>query len=189
MKTRLRAVALAAVLAAPGLPAQGQAVNPHAQALQEFRERVDEYVKLRDKVRAEMPKLEETSDPAEITSREHALGVAIRAARSAARQGEIFRPEVARIFRETIRSNFSRRSPKERQAALDALPGNLALKINDSYPPTVPLATVPPTLLRQLPPLPDTLEYRLVGNRLILRDVNANLVVDFITNVVSKPPA
>lgn len=181
---------LLAVLVAGSAPqAHGQQVNPRAEVLKQFRDGVDEYLKLRDKVCAGMPKLEETSDPAEITRRERALGEAIRAARAGAKQGGIFTPEVADIFRETIRANLSQRPPQERKAALDSLPGKLALDVNDFYPSTVPLATVPPKLLRQLPRLPDTLEYRLVGDRLILRDVDANLVVDFVPKAVPGPRA
>jgi hypothetical protein len=178
---------LTALLGASVVQAHGQPANPRAEALERFRDRVDAYVQLRDKVRAGMPKLEETSDPAEITRREQALGEAIRAARADAKQGDILTPEVARVLREVIRSNFRQRPPKERQAALASLPGKLTLKVNDAYPSTSPLATVPPTLLGQLPPLPDALEYRLAGNRLILRDINANVIVDFIPNAVPRP--
>jgi hypothetical protein len=185
----LSAVALTALVAgASGLAAQSQPVNPQALELKNFRDHVDEYVKLREKVRAGMPKLKETSDPAEITRREHALGNAVRAARAGAKQGEVFTPEVCRILRETIRDNFRRRPPNESHAALASVP-ETPLKVNDTYPSSIPLATVPPTLLAQLPPLPDGIEYRLVGNRLILRDIDANLVVDFIPDAVPKPGA
>ncbi|MBP1635890.1 MAG: hypothetical protein H6Q10_2464 [Acidobacteria bacterium] len=178
----------AVVAGAPGLAAWPQPVNPHALALKGFRDRVDQYVRLRNRVRAGMPKLAETSDPAEITNRERALGEAVRAARAGASRGEIFSPDVVPFFRETIGANFRQRPPKERQAALASVPDE-PLKVNDAYPATVPLATVPPTLLAQLPPLPETVEYRLVGDRLILRDIDANLVVDFVPNAVPKPGA
>ena len=54
------------------------------------------------------------------------------------------------------------------------------LKINQPYPPDVALATVPPKLLAQLPMLPEELEYRLVDRRLLLRDRDANLIVDVL---------
>jgi hypothetical protein len=56
--------------------------------------------------------------------------------------------------------------------------------INGQYIPAAPLSTVPPTVLLQLPPLPEELEYRFVGRTLILRDSIANLIVDFIPNAV-----
>jgi hypothetical protein len=39
-------------------------------------------------------------------------------------------------------------------------------------------------LLDALPRLPEGLEYRFMGNDLILRDTKANLIVDFINNAV-----
>jgi hypothetical protein len=56
-------------------------------------------------------------------------------------------------------------------------------RVNQVYPTTLPLATFPATLLAVMPPLPDILEYRLLSEALILRDVPANVVVDFIVDV------
>jgi hypothetical protein len=42
---------------------------------------------------------------------------------------------------------------------------------------------VPPTVLATLPVLPEGLEYRLLSDALIVRDVKANLIVDFILDV------
>ena len=56
-------------------------------------------------------------------------------------------------------------------------------KINQTYPSEWPLATFPATLLAKLPELPDGLEYRLLSEALILRDDNANIIVDFILDV------
>jgi hypothetical protein len=46
------------------------------------------------------------------------------------------------------------------------------------------LATVPPLILKRLPLLPEGLEYRFMGRDLILRDVKANLIVDFVREAV-----
>jgi hypothetical protein len=35
-----------------------------------------------------------------------------------------------------------------------------------------------------LPKLPEQLEYRLVGKTLIIRDVEANIIVDFVPNAL-----
>ena len=35
-----------------------------------------------------------------------------------------------------------------------------------------------------LPNLPEQLEYRIVGKNLIIRDVEANIVVDFVPNAI-----
>jgi hypothetical protein len=39
---------------------------------------------------------------------------------------------------------------------------------------------MPPQILAALPKLPEDLEYRFIGDRLILLDAHANLVVDYI---------
>jgi hypothetical protein len=56
--------------------------------------------------------------------------------------------------------------------------------VNQVYPTTYPLATFPATLLPLLPPLPEKVEYRIVQNYLVLRDIEANLIIDFMPNAV-----
>jgi hypothetical protein len=58
--------------------------------------------------------------------------------------------------------------------------------VNAPYPPNVPYTTLPPALLLRLPTLPDGLEYRFVGRALILRDVDAALIVDFLPNALPE---
>ena len=58
------------------------------------------------------------------------------------------------------------------------------LKVNSRYPPGVPLQSTPPTLLLNLPRLPHELQYRLVGHYLVLYDVAADMIVDFIAGAV-----
>ena len=60
------------------------------------------------------------------------------------------------------------------------------LRVNESYPAGAPLPTVPPSLLLNLPPLPPEVEYRIVGTDLILHDVEANLIVDWIPDAISR---
>ena len=48
------------------------------------------------------------------------------------------------------------------------------------------MATMPPALLKVLPPLPKELEYRIIRGFLVLRDVDASLVVDYIPSAVPR---
>jgi hypothetical protein len=48
----------------------------------------------------------------------------------------------------------------------------------------LPLQSTPPSLLANFPELPKEVEYRIVGHNLILRDVDANLIIDFLTNAI-----
>jgi hypothetical protein len=63
-------------------------------------------------------------------------------------------------------------------------PKSVTLKVNARYPDSQPLPTMPPNILASLPRLPEQLEYRIIGRNLILRDVPANLIVDFIPNAI-----
>ena len=47
----------------------------------------------------------------------------------------------------------------------------------------MPLSTVPPQVLEGLPKLPEELEYRFVGERLILLDPHAHIIVDYMERV------
>src|SRR5262249_5758905 len=47
---------------------------------------------------------------------------------------------------------------------------------------------MPPRLIEALPPLPKQLEYDFVGRTLVLRDVDADLVVDFMANALPVEP-
>jgi hypothetical protein len=60
----------------------------------------------------------------------------------------------------------------------------VAIKVNASYPDSAPLMTVPPDILAALPKLPEDLEYRFVAKHMILLDVRANLIVDYVLNAI-----
>ena len=64
----------------------------------------------------------------------------------------------------------------------DLLQGG-GLQVNANYPDGLPLQSMPPSLLLNLPRLPKELEYRFVGRELILRDTQANLIVDVIPDL------
>ena len=51
----------------------------------------------------------------------------------------------------------------------------MRIRVNGRYPDDVPLANMPAELLKNLPPLPEIVEYRFVGDSLILLDSDAHL--------------
>lgn len=156
--------------------------NAETPATAEFNERVAAYVEVHKKADGQVPSLKRTDDPAEIFSREAALGEAIRALRASPRPGDLMTRDIAKEFRRLIKKDYRNRSREERKIFLDEVP-HFRPKINQTYPSAWPLATFPATLLDVLPMLPDILEYRLLSEALILRDVKANIVVDFILDV------
>ena len=145
--------------------------------------RAKQYLDFRKQVAGSTPK--SNSTPAKITSAQNDLANKIRVARAGATQGEIFTPEITQYVRRQIASRLSGPDGKRIRASLrHAEPVNITLQINQSYPDNVPLQSTPPSLLISLPQLPTGLEYRLVGKELVIRDVDANIVVDYMANAL-----
>ena len=46
------------------------------------------------------------------------------------------------------------------------------------------MPTMPPELLAALPRLPPELEYRFIDRDLVLRDIDANLIIDFVPEAI-----
>ena len=169
----------ATTVAAAAAVARQAPVNPLAQSMAEFKKRVDAYLELRKAVTQKHPEVKETGNPAQIHEREVNLGKGIAMARASAKAGDLFGP-VSRQLLTIVESDWNSRSPADQKAILSELPKGLMVKVNQPYPPNIPLASVPPRLLAQLPMLPEELEYRLVDRRLLLRDRDANLIVDVL---------
>jgi hypothetical protein len=113
----------------------------------------------------------------------------IQAARADAKQGDIFTPEIEVYFRKRIAAALrGRNGTKIRSSLRHAEPVHgIQLHVNQPYPDGVPLQSVPPTLLLNLPRLPKDLEYRIVGHDLALHDIGPNLIVDFIPGAIPSP--
>ena len=79
--------------------------------------------------------------------------------------------------------------PEGRQlkaSIMDENPVGIKLTVNGRYPDTVPLSTVPPEVLQTLPQLAEDMEYRFIGDRLILLDTHAHVIADFIEDALPK---
>jgi hypothetical protein len=167
---------------------KGSNVNPDAGLVAAFTEKVQAYDKLRKDLAKESPPLKETNNPAEIANAEKSLAAKIRVARANARRGDIFTPATEAMFRRLIRPPMvTGPDAKENKAIVkeDApKPGEVPFKINGEYPKDAPQSTVPPDMLKALPPLPENLQYRIVGKHLILLCVHGNLIVDYMLNAI-----
>ena len=151
----------------------------------EFEARARLYMQFRDKVAGKAPK---PNDAAEmIVADQQRMADKIRVARAGAKQGEIFTPSIAQYFRRQIASSLAGPHGKEIRASLrHAEPVKMELQINESYPESVPFQSTPPTLLLNLPSLPDGLEYRILDRELVLRDRDANIAVDYVPNALPE---
>jgi hypothetical protein len=168
-----------------------QRVNRDSAIAADFQSRVAAYVKLHKQAQGGAPQPKKTSSPATITEYQHRLADAIRRLRPQAKRGDIFSPEAAGLFRKLIsREMHGRDGAKLRKSFRDAEPvRGVRLEINQSYPDGLPLQSMPPSLLQVLPKLPPQLEYRFVGRELVLRDIQADLIVDTIPDAFPGAPS
>ena len=162
------------------------AVNADAATLADFKHRLNQYIELQKDLADDSPPQKETSDPAKITEAKNVLAAKLQAARMDAKPGDIFTPQVRALFRRLMYPELKGEDGPETKAAIsgDDGPPKVPLKVNAKYPDTQPLPTVPANLLARLPQLPEDVEYRIVGKHLILRDVDANIIVDFVPNAI-----
>lgn len=164
-------------------------VNPDAGLVADFKKRVDDYVKLREKAEAAGPAdLQEKSKPAEIATAEKSMGQKVRLARQGAKPGEFLTPATQAMFRRLLRPPLAKGTEAADNKAIikdDApAPREVPFKVNAEYPKDVPLSTVPPDVLLALPALPEDIQYRFAGKHLLLFDAKANIIVDYMLNAI-----
>ena len=165
-----------------------QRVNPNAATLADFMKRVEGYVELHKKLEGTLPKLPAQTDPYQIDRHQRAMLRLMQEARKDAKPGDLFTPAMQRLVRNLLRPVFG--GPDGRQLRAEILDnefkGNVKLVVNGRYPDEVPISTVPPQVLAQLPKLPEELEYRFVHTSMILFDPHAHIIADFVPNALPK---
>jgi hypothetical protein len=170
-------------------PQVSPAPGAESVAYGRFQQQVAQYIALRRAATAGVPALKPGADAATILTHQRAQAAAIRARRAGARAGDLFAPDVAPIIARVVRDELTK-MPEEREKVTKEnpraeTPGTpVTLKVDAEYPLEASLSTVPPGLLLRLPRLPEGLEYRFVGRHLVVRDVDANTIVDYLLNVV-----
>jgi hypothetical protein len=180
-------VAAGVVAESTRLRAHTQEANPDALVLADYNRRIKQYLDLRKPLKDAAPPLKETNDPAKLTAAQQGLADKLRAARRDARPGDIFTPEIRKAFRRLLYPEVTGKDGRTTKSAIkeDAPPPEqVRFQVNAMYPKTAPLPTVPPNVLVNLPRLPEDLEYRIIEKHLILRDTQANIIVDFIPNAI-----
>jgi hypothetical protein len=217
MKTPMRAHAVPALMATVALAAAchrnqppaapivpGQVVKMDSELLDDFYDEIQDYVRLRHAAVDVVPPLPAEATAEQIATRQKALTAAIVQYRKKAREGEIFTREIEAAFRRIFREAFA--SPEGRGILQEIRQGNpklegtprptnptqedmkpVRLAINAVYPDDAPFSSVPPSLLLKVPALPEQVRYRFVGRALILRDTEANVILDFIRDIVPDP--
>jgi hypothetical protein len=157
-----------------------------AQGVVAFKDRVSEYVALHEKLEATLPKLPDKATPEQVDYNQRALGTLIQSQRRDAKPGDFFTPAIQAMVKRVLADVLSGPGGGTVKASImDENPGVPQLLVNERYPSSIPLSTMPPQLLDHLPPLQGELEYRFVGPRFVLVDTEADLILDFTDPVLT----
>ena len=171
----------------PAKPTSAPSATSDAALIKDFNDRIANYMKLHERQEKGNAQQDETKDPGKIKATQDMLAAKIVAARAGAKHGDIFTPEIRQLFRRLMYPELKGPDGAETKQAVKEdgpAPSKVTFKVNARYPEGQPLPTVPPNLLQRLPKLPESLEYRIIGKDLILRDADANLIVDFIPGAI-----
>ena len=160
------------------------------QTITEFQRTAKAYLAIQHNAPSEAH-LKRTTDVEDIEKRRQELKNIIREARPSAKQGDIFTPPVAALIRKLLADAMSGPDGATlRQSLQHAEPVAAAeavkISVNGDYPNLhgQPLQSAPGSFLQHLPIVPKGLEYRMVGSTLVLRDSEANIVVDYLPNAL-----
>jgi hypothetical protein len=167
-----------------GIMASAPAAYVHSPATSDsaFIPRIRQYVALRRQIEQRVPGPRASDNRVEIDRSADALAEAIRTARQQASQGDIFSATIAADFRRIIETASRKEQPG---ANLREAPGRVSRKpapaptVNGRFDWNLD-AVMPPFLIEALPPLPQELQYRLVGCDLVVVDITAALVIDIL---------
>jgi hypothetical protein len=173
--------------ATTGAPPERLRVNEDARLLKDFGDRLTTYVELHDRAESELPPLGKTDDPARIDAHQEALATRIRAARAAAKPGDVFAEPVRAWFRRTIARELKAPGGGALRRAIletESNPAHITHTVNALYPDSLPVSTIPPALLLAFPRTPEEVEFRFVGRDLVLRDTHANLIIDVVHHAI-----
>jgi hypothetical protein len=173
-----------ATLASTAVPAQAPvpATDPFTSATRE-------YSLMHRRIEETLRPLVVTASPAELLANVNALGDAIRLERADRQQGDLFTPQLSEELRRTIASALAAKGLSPADLATDEVPEGidrrlLVLRVGGPVPWVVGTNMLTCTL-DVLPPLPPELQYRFVFRDLVLVDVHANVIVDFLPEALA----
>jgi len=156
-----------------------------AAALATMNARLKEYVELHSNLERTLPRLPDDATPQQIDRNQRQLEQLVREARRTAKQGDLFTPEARPVIKRLLATVFGGPEGKQlKDSIMDENPVGVRVTVNGRYPDTVPVSTVPPQVLQTLPKLSEDMEYRFIGDRLILLDAHAHIIADFIDHAL-----
>lgn len=161
--------------------------SAEAAAVKQFEDAIAKYTALRRSLRSEVAGPVKNSTSSQVTSASDALAGAIQRARQDAHVGSIFTEPISVIIKHRIADTVQTQKLVTVLANIDDDgTGGPPPKVHLRLPISAQMATMPPALLAVLPPLPKELEYRILGRYLVLRDVDAAIVLDYIAVAVPR---
>ena len=170
-------------------PLQGPSPADEVAAMAQFEAAIAKYMALRKRLRNEITGPVPNSTAPDLVRASDALAAAIQRARTGVREGNIFVVPVTVVVKRRVDDVVRRDNLGPMLADIDdEAPTVRAPSIHLRFPAASQMATMPPSLLAALPQLPKELEYRIVGNYLVLRDVDAALILDYIPAAVPRKP-
>ena len=158
-----------------------------AQALATMNDRLKAYVEVHKKIEESLPKLPKEATPQQIDQNQRLFEQRLRAERKSAKQGDVFTEEARPVIKRLLATVFAGADGKQLKASImDENPTGISISVNGRYPDAVPISTVPPEVLQTLPKLTEDMEYRFVGDNLILLDAHAHIIADYIPDAIPK---
>jgi hypothetical protein len=147
-----------------------------------------EYAGMHRRLEAQIGSIEITSSIGEINRIVQQLAAAIRAERAGAKQGDYFTPALVHELRAAIdgalRANDLTADDVIDAGRVDGIDyRRLDLRVNGTFPWVLGVAMFP-CVIDALPALPPELQYRIVGDDLLLIDVHASLIVDILPSAL-----
>lgn len=165
-----------------------QVPSPAPRSINTFEVATRDYVRMHRRLEGQIGLIEFGTPVAEINRIIRDLAAAIRAERHEAAQGAFFTPELAGVLRTRINDalldhGYSADDVRAAAGVHGVDYDRVVLRVNDTFP-WVLASAMFVCVLEVLPPLPPELQYRIVGDDLVLIDVHASLVVDILPRVL-----
>ena len=165
-----------------------QSVTPVSPEVAAFTTATRHYVDMHRRLEQLVGPITLNSSVESINRSMKALATAIRAERPDARPGDLFTPALGRELRATVggallEHGLSATAVRTNELLAGIDPTTVHLRVNGTFPWGLGVSMLP-CVIEALPPLPTELQYRIVGNDLVLIDVHASLIVDILPGIL-----
>lgn len=168
--------------------ANAQSREREIQEIAAFENATHDYALMHRRLEQQIGSIEFGTPVAEINRIIQELAAAIRAERADAKQGDFFTPSLGLVLRtrinDALREHRYTADDVRASGRVDGVDyGRVRLQVNDTFPWVLAVAMFP-CVTEALPPLPPELQYRIVGDELVLVDIHASLIIDVLPHAL-----